>query len=473
MATKRDLFQSYQFSLRRVVSGLVLRETDPAQTPLRRMGGAMFGSVMVAVIALAITGVIGVIKGGGNTSWQDGGAVIIEEETGATYAWLEDPETKKFALHPVLNYSSAALLVGSSTPVSVSQASLAEAPRGPRLGIAGAPDSIPPKDSFETGAWTLCSGPAKTRSGSVLPRTSLLVGQQHPEGTPVGDGSLVLSDSDTGAVYLLWNGHRFGLPEPDPAITALGLRDAPKIEVGTALLTSIPEGAAIEPITTPAAGSPSTVVPGQKVGQVLVDSTTQQFYLVREHDLRNLSPVEASVTLSDPGTAAAYGGATPEAVAVDNAAVTSVPREDLPAAKFSDPPRKIPTPAPVESTTSTVCASYSSGSSQINVVVDASTEGDDYAIASPEQTVNGTVMADEIQVTGGHAAYVRSVQSATATDGPLYLVTDEGMRFAVPNQEAAGALGLGGITPVTMPATLVARIPEGPALDPVSARSSG
>ncbi|WP_153506283.1 type VII secretion protein EccB [Cumulibacter manganitolerans] len=473
MATKRDLFHSYQFSVRRVVSGLVLRETDPAQTPLRRMGGAMFGSVMVAVLALAVTGVVGVIKGGGNTSWKDGGSVIVEKETGATYAWLQDAGTKEFALHPVLNYSSAALLVGSPDPVSVSHASLIDVPRGPRLGIPGAPDSIPPSEDFAAGPWTLCSEPAKTDAGMVAPSTALLVGTQRSAGTSVGAGSIVVKDAQTAAVYLLWNGHRFRLPQADVALTALGLRDAPQIEVGTAMLTSLPEGPAIAPLSTPAAGTPSSVVAGRAVGQVLVDKTTKQFYLVRAKDLRSISPVEASVTLSAPATAAAYGGSTPTAVEVDNAVVTSVPRVDLPPATFNDAPREIPEPAPVAGTANTVCATFASGSAKLDLAVDAPVEGAQLAPATAARTENGTVLADRVLVPGGHAALVRSIQSASATDGPLFLVTDQGIRFAVADEEAAAALGLDAITPLEMPATLVARIPAGPALDVVSARSPG
>lgn len=471
MASKRDLFQSYQFSVRRVVSGLVQRETDPAQSPLRRMGGAMFGSVMLAVLALAVTGVIGVIKGGGNKSWQDGGAVIVEEETGATYAWLQDPETQEYRLHPVLNFASAALLVGGAEPISVSHASLEEAPRGQRLGIAGAPDSIPPAESFDDGPWTLCSEPAQTDSGVVVPSTALLVGHPRSEGTAIGDGSIVLHDVQTEAIYLVWNGHRFLLPEPDSAVTALGLRDAPQIDVGTAMLTALPEGNPIAAVTTGYPGVPSSLVPGRSVGQVIVDSTTEQYYLIREGDLRNLSAVEAAVTLSSPEVAKAYGGGTPQAIEVDTATVVAAPRVDLPAPAYNDPPRDIPEPAPVAAQSSTVCASFTPGVAEIEIAVDATAEGEEYAVATPERTQEGAVLADRVLVTGGHAVLVRSVQSAIATEGALYLVTEEGRRFAVPNEEARGALGLADLQPVPMPAALVARIPEGPALDPISART--
>lgn len=471
VASKRDLFQSYQFSVRRVVSGLVQRETDPAQSPLRRMGGAMFGSVMLAVLALAVTGVIGVIKGGGNKSWQDGGTVIVEEETGATYAWLQDPETGQHRLHPVLNFASAALLVGSAEPISVSHASLEQAPRGPRLGIVGAPDSIPPGKAFDDGAWTLCSEPAKTEAGVVVPSTALLVGHPRSKGHPIQMSSIVLKDVQTGEIHLVWNGHRFLLPEPDAAKTALGLRDAPQIEVGTAMLTALPEGEPITPLSTSTPGAASDVVLGRSVGQVLVDSTTKQYYLVRENDLRNISPVEAAVTLSSPSVATAYGGSTPKAIDVDNAIVLAVPRVDLPDPAFNDPPRDIPEPAAVSAKTSTVCATFEPGSAGLDIAVDASVEGEQYALATPERTENGAVLADRVLVTGGHAVLVRSMQSATATEGALYLVTEEGKRFAIPDPQARESLGLGEVSAVPMPASLVARIPEGPALDPISARA--
>ncbi|MEN3308214.1 MAG: hypothetical protein V7603_4416, partial [Micromonosporaceae bacterium] len=41
MASRRDQLQSYQFLIHRVISALVMRETDPAESPLRRGVGAV------------------------------------------------------------------------------------------------------------------------------------------------------------------------------------------------------------------------------------------------------------------------------------------------------------------------------------------------------------------------------------------------------------------------------------------------
>src|SRR5947208_14301668 len=136
MASRRDLIQSFQFAARRVVSAVVLRETDPREWPFRRLGGAGFGTLMVTVIMLAAVGIFGLILPGGKTSWKDGRTVIVVKETGAAYVYLDGK------LHPVLNFASAALLVGSTAVTPTSRASLVGVPRGVVLGIEGAPNTL-------------------------------------------------------------------------------------------------------------------------------------------------------------------------------------------------------------------------------------------------------------------------------------------------------------------------------------------
>ena len=42
MASRRDQLQSYQFLVHRTISAFVMRQTDPATSPLRRGVGAVF-----------------------------------------------------------------------------------------------------------------------------------------------------------------------------------------------------------------------------------------------------------------------------------------------------------------------------------------------------------------------------------------------------------------------------------------------
>ena len=68
MPSRTDLLHSYQFRSRRVLAALVMRETDPSQSPLRRGVGAVFGGLMVAILIGAAFGIYGLVTkvGGGN-----------------------------------------------------------------------------------------------------------------------------------------------------------------------------------------------------------------------------------------------------------------------------------------------------------------------------------------------------------------------------------------------------------------------
>jgi len=58
-----------------------------------------------------------------------------------------------------------------------------------------------------------------------------------------------------------------------------------------------------------------------------------------------------------------------------------------------------------------------------------------------------------------------------ATDGVLYLVTDLGVRYQVPSPDVLAMLGYAGVTPVPLPAEIVALLPTGPGLYPQAARA--
>jgi hypothetical protein len=73
--------------------------------------------------------------------------------------------------------------------------------------------------------------------------------------------------------------------------------------------------------------------------------------------------------------------------------------------------------------------------------------------------------ADRVVLAGGRGALVRS-----GPVSPRYLVTDEGRKYPLSGDDAAAALGYGGIPPAWVPAELLALLPTGPALDPGTAR---
>ncbi|WP_460494921.1 type VII secretion protein EccB [Dactylosporangium cerinum] len=144
----------------RVLSAFVMRETDPAQSPLRRGIGAVFAGIMVAVLVGAGFGVYGILTKVGGTAWKADGSIVIERETGATFVFMDG------RLHPTLNFTSALLASGrgASQLFRVSQKSLGSVPRGITIGITGAPDSLP-RPAGPSG----CRGPSAPRRARRAP----------------------------------------------------------------------------------------------------------------------------------------------------------------------------------------------------------------------------------------------------------------------------------------------------------------
>lgn len=475
MASRRDLFQSYQFMIQRVVSSVVLRETDPLQSPLRRMGGAAFASVMIAVISLAAAGVIGLVKPGGNKTWRDGAAVIVDSSSGAQYVYLKD-SSGEFQLHPVPNLASGALLIGTPDTVDVASRSLDDVPRAAPMGIVGAPDALPAADQLSAEAWTLCSLRAENISGEELPNTSLSIGRTYTEGADLGDNGVLVRDTEAGGLYLVANGRRYAIPQEAPVLDGLGLRNVPQIRVGSAWISAIPAGQDLAPVPVAGAGSPSSIVDGGYVGQVRSVATpdrTHQYYLVLADQLQPLTQTQAMVTVADPALAVAYPQTgAPTVLDLSPAVAASAPKVPVPEESPADLPAAAPEMMSNASDRATVCASYESSEAVPSIAVEARVEGAEMAPATESRTQNGTVLADRVQVDGGSGVLVQSMLSPGSTDSMLYLVTDRGQRFAIIGEDARGALGYQNAAPVAMPASLVARIPEGPALDPAAARTA-
>ena len=153
MATNtKDNLQAHRFMNRRVRAALLEGDAESNTRPLARLGTGTYAGIFVTIALLAVFGIIGVLKPGGSTAWQEPGAFIVEEETGARYVYLDG------VLHPVLNYSSAKLLLGDRLHVvTVSVRSLESAPHGADIGIPMAPDSLPDAAHIVGTDWSVCA----------------------------------------------------------------------------------------------------------------------------------------------------------------------------------------------------------------------------------------------------------------------------------------------------------------------------
>jgi type VII secretion protein EccB len=436
--SRSDQLHSYQFAMRRVVSAVAAHESNPARPPGRRAGVMLLAGVLVAALGLAGFAVWGLLQPGGSTRWRSGTAVIVEKESGAKFVYLDG------VLHPVANYASALLIVGSARPstVSVARRSLAGVPRGPRLGIPGAPDALPLRRDLLGGPWSVCGAGG---------RSAVVVGSTPAGGAPLGDAGLLASTPD-GTVHLLWNGRRARVREPS---TVLGMLvwGAPQ-PVAAALVSALPAAADIVRVPIAARGQPFPPLAGARIGQVfLIDG--RQHAVALAGGLAPVTPFQAALLIGDPLTVERVGQTAPTPLPPGEYA--ALPKTGFPGTWDGLP---VEVPRLVTAPGGALCA-VAGGDL---VVGSAPPRGAAIAVSSPG-------LADEVRLPPGRGALVRSRPAPDAPDGVLYLVTDLGVRHHLPAPDVLPMLGYGGAKPVPVPAEIVALLPVGPGLYPQAART--
>lgn len=456
MPTRRDQLHAYQFMMQRVTSALIVHETDPEQTPLRRGVGAVFAGVMIAVLVAAGFGVYGVFTGVGGTAWEADGAIVIERETGATYVY------RAGALQPVLNYASARLVSGvpNAGTHRVAGKNLLDLPRRPTIGIPGAPESLPPADRVAGAPWTLCSVPGKDSAGAATTATTLLIGRDVPGGAGLGERGLLVGDPVAGEEYLIWGDHRYRITG-DAVVRSVFGSQTSIVDVGTAWLNGLPAGADIGPIPVSDRGAASTVLPGRRVGDIVYYPLRggEQYYLVRTDGLLPVTEFQVRV---QSGQYVVRPAEVPASV-VNGATVLDAATPGDMSPPTLTPELAAPSGDPV------LCARTSGATTAPEVLVGGEAAALAGGIQTAGATTTGTALADRILVPPGEIAVVRIAPSDTSAAASLALVTDVGLRFPVPSEEVLTQLGYSSANAVTMPAALAARIPEGPTLDPAQA----
>ncbi|MEU5910352.1 type VII secretion protein EccB [Micromonospora sp. NPDC047527] len=455
MPSRQDQLHSYQFSVQRAVAALVMRETDPAQSPFRRLAGAGLASVLVAAIGLGGSALYGLFAGGGK-GWRDPGAVIVEKESGARFVYRDQ------RLHPVLNYASALLIVGAdrSKTVLVSRRSIDGVPRGLPLGIADAPDSLPAPGRLATSPWTVCST-TPAGAGGDEPRSALLIGTEPGGGRPLGDDALLLRHPD-GGLHLVWHQRRYLVRDPNRVLAALATTSARAVPVAPALLNSLPAGVDLAPLALPGAGSPSTGVPGATIGQVYLVRNSgggRQHAVALDDGLAGITELQAGLLL------ARTGQGEPEPMTLGRfAALPTMP--DLAPSGPTAPP---PAPPRLAAADAAVCARVGDdgGASEVRWGVHLP----DLAAVPRTAPAGGAVLADHVVVEPGRGAVVEAAAAPGASGGAVSVVTDLGRRYVLADREVLAMLGYRDLRPVRLPAGLVSLVPAGATLDPAAARA--
>lgn len=154
----RHQVTGWRFVMRRIAAGIALHDTRMLVDPLRTQSRAVLMGVLIVITGLIGSFVFSLIRPNGQAG---SNAVLADRSTAALYVRVGEQ------LHPVLNLTSARLIVGRPvSPTTVKSTELDQFPRGNLIGIPGAPERMVQNTSTDAN-WTVCDGlNAPSRGGA-------------------------------------------------------------------------------------------------------------------------------------------------------------------------------------------------------------------------------------------------------------------------------------------------------------------
>ncbi|MEN8656023.1 type VII secretion protein EccB [Streptomyces sp. 21So2-11] len=505
MASRRDELNAYTFAKRRLIAQFVQPNSTGSEEGAPRPLRAVVPGAIVGVVILAAFGAWGMFKPVAPKQWDTPGEnVIIASKSTTRYVVLNtDGKTQ---LHPVLNMSSAKLLLdldkGKVTNVDESVLDSGKIPHGATLGIPYGPDRLP--DSKEAAAakrWVVCERPGA--GGRAIQKAAFVLAERERKKTEGAErlvgGELLYVEGpgpDRTRYIVDAAGQAYAVDQDELLLRQLvGDRRTPQ-RVSAAWLATLHKGDPIAFPTIPgtpgvAAGAPGELGPDlNKVGTVLkaVDGTRSQQYVVLAGRVAPVSDFTAKLLLTSRALAD---------MAKDGRAKSVNPalfRPGRPFGQNKDWPQH--SPVAVNSATQ--------GEGSRNTVCNVLREVDEDNGATTLSTWAGTDFPQTLP-TGSSSAYVtpgsgqlfRQFQGSRTDSGFLFLVTDTGLRYAMQSngdsatddsgigssgskkeklarqqesQEAQGRLGYKDVAPAPIPATWSQLLPTGPRLSTGAAR---
>ncbi len=431
----RHQVTGWRFVMRRVASGVALHDTRMLVDPLRTQSRAVLMGVLIVVTGLLGCFVFSFIRPNGSVG---SNAVLADRSTSALYVRVGDQ------LHPVLNLTSARLIVGRPVnPTTVRSAALDEIARGNLIGIPGAPERMV-QNTTKSADWTVCDAVSGSATG-----VTVVAGPLQTSGAraaALGSERAVLVDSGNGT-WLLWNGRRSRINLSDRAVTgALGWgADVPAPRaITTGLFNAVPEAPPLAAPTIPDAGSPPRYpipVPAP-VGAVVMahsldggsgSNTNVLYYAVLPDGLQPVSPVLAAILRNTNS----YGLDQPPRLGADQIARLPVSRA-LDTSRYPDQRMTL-----VEAPGAPVTCAYWNKPAKASTSSLTLLSGSALPVADAVRTVDlvgggsdGT--ANRVAITPGSGYFAQTVggEAAAPPAGSLFWIADTGVRYGIDEEPA-------------------------------------
>ncbi|WP_406391727.1 type VII secretion protein EccB [Streptomyces sp. NBC_00887] len=504
MASRRDELNAYTFAKRRLVAQFLQPHPSGSEEGAPRPLRAVVPGVIVGAVVLAVFGAWGMFKPVAPQKWDTPYEnVIIASKSTTRYVVLKtDGKTQ---LHPVLNMSSAKLLLApdKGTVINVDESVLdsGKIPHGATLGIPYAPDRLP--DKSEAGSmkrWAVCERPGE--GGRAIQKAAFLFAEREQKKTDgagkLQGGELMYVEGpgpDRTRYIADATGTAYAVEKDELLLRTLVGQDREPQRVSADWLETLHNG---DEVTFPAiegtpgsdAGVPGKLQPGDnKVGMVLAatSGTRTQQYVVLRGRVAPVSDFVAKLLLSS--RALVNLGQDGKAKHVSAGAFE-------PGAAFGqelDWPTSEPTPVNSASTErgsrNTVCNVLRGVSDKDGASTLSTWAGTGFPATLP----SGSSSA---YVTPGSGLLFRQFKGSSPDSGPLFLVTDTGLRYAMQSngdsvqddsgigasgtkeekqrqqeaQQAQNRLGYKDVDPAPVPAAWSTFLPTGPRLSTGAAR---
>lgn len=456
--TTRWQISGYNFLVRRMEHALVRRDVRMLHDPMRSQVRAYVVGLVLAIVVLAGCGVLAIFrpqdKVGDNK-------ILIGKESGAVYVVLND------VVHPALNLASARLAAGDAPKAAiVKESEVGKKPRGPLIGIPGAPGAIHFDSEGKGRQWTVCD--VLKNDGSSDRTTSVLAGDLElgakASAMEPGRALLVQGEKHT---YLIYDNKRARVDMTERPITdALNITGATPRPVSEGLINSIPE---VMPLIAPPIADPGGVpdyeISDHRIGEVVQVGTTQEFYVVLADGLQQVSPLTADIIRNaNPQTSSDFiidqsqrtHAPVSSALQVQTYPATApivLEAKDLPVSCLSWKP--IPE------------AGENTGTrAELELITGVSLPLKDSAKLVPLAQADGSGQnVDSTYIPPGTGAYVQTtgIEPDSRRKDSIFYIADTGVRFGIKNADAAKALGMPD-KPEPAPWPIVGLLASGPTL---------
>lgn len=502
MASRRDELNAYTFAKRRLVAQFVQPNSTGSEEGAPRPLRAVVPGAIVGAVVLAVFGAWGMFKPVAPKDWDKPGQnVIIADKSTTRYVVLKTGD--KLQLHPVLNMSSARLLLDPDKEkiITVAESVLdsGKIPHGATLGIPYAPDRLPePKEAGAAKRWAVCERPGE--GGRAIQKAAFVLAAREEARTDGGErltgGELLYVEGPDRTRYVVdAKGTAYPVEKDELLLRQLVGQGRVAQRVSDAWLKTLHKGDTISFPKLPGEPGAAARVSGlspelAKVGMVLTatDGTGWKMYVVLQDRVAPITDFTAKLLLNSRQLVEL--GQAGQATKLSGGAFQ-------PGAAFGQD-KKWPKAEPVpvneagtgEGSRNTVCNVLRGVDADNGRTTLSTWAGKDFPATLP----TGSSSA---YVTPGSGQLFRQFTGSTTTTGFLFLVTDTGLRYAMQSngdtatddsgigssgseeekqarqaeaQQAQNRLGYKNIEPLPVPAEWSTFLPTGPRLSTGGAR---